>query len=203
MKCLTQWILFLILLIFVYCIECGIPFFSKHFFLFWKFSHSQSSFKNLVIKGFWLGVVHGWRHSLRRRGQGFWDDSTKPLVQNSVTMGEGVKNYPDLCDVIFGPPLSRFLARGSEECVHKVTFISSSCLSLKRFPNVTYVVHFTNIFGANFCQSTSTMAQWHQNYNPNYAFIEFLSRMIRKNILCKLIGEMFEAPPGLFEEHIF
>ena len=44
---------------------------------------------------------------LGRGGQGFCDDSTKALVNEHVTMGRGgVENSPNLCDVIFGRPLS-------------------------------------------------------------------------------------------------
>ena len=147
-------------------------------------------------------VVHGRRHSLRRRGQGFWDDSTKHLVQNSVIMGEGVKNYPDLCEVIFGRPLSRLLARGSEEWVLKVTFISSSCLSLKRFQNVMWSISPTFLAQklSSFCQSTSTGAMA-PNLQPKLCTYIILEWNDTENILCKLIGEMFETGPLVYSNN--
>jgi hypothetical protein len=42
---------------------------------------------------------------LEGRGQGFCDNSTKPLVIKSV-MGEGGQNSPKLCDVICARPLT-------------------------------------------------------------------------------------------------
>ena len=38
-------------------------------------------------------------------GQGFYDDSTKALLLESVAMGRGVKNCQKLCDVIYWQPL--------------------------------------------------------------------------------------------------
>ncbi len=53
--------------------------------LIWEDYSTSSSF------GFDLGFAHKWRHGLREEGhQGFCDDSTKPLLIKSMTMGEGV-----------------------------------------------------------------------------------------------------------------
>ncbi len=46
-------------------------------------------------------VVHKWRHGLRRRCEGFFDDITKALVLKSVTIGGGIKSCYELRDVIY------------------------------------------------------------------------------------------------------
>jgi hypothetical protein len=56
---------------------------------------------------FVIGVIHKWRQG--SRGQGFFDNSTKPLVIKSITIG-GVKNNPNLRDVIYRRPLYAFPA---------------------------------------------------------------------------------------------
>ncbi len=60
-----------------------------------------------------------------RECQGFCDNSTKPLVMKSVTMGGGgVKNDPNLRDVIYGRPLIQIMQYIHELylfliCIHK------------------------------------------------------------------------------------